>query len=441
MKKILVANRGEIASRIIRTCKKMGIETVAIYSEVDKDLPYVHEADNSVCIGAGPVSQSYLKMDEIIQIALSNQVDAIHPGYGLLSENHEFAQKVINHGLIFIGPTPETILSMGDKINARQIMKSHSIPVVSGSQLVQSEEEVLNSASEIGYPVMLKASSGGGGVGMVICENDQELLKAYSSVKKRAKLLFGNDHIFIEKYIKNARHIEVQIIGDQFGNIIHLFERDCSVQRRNQKVIEETHSPSLSDSAKCKMYEAALLAAKAVSYVNAGTVEFIVDEDENFYFLEMNTRLQVEHPITEKITGIDLVEWQIRIAQNEPLAFRQEDLKSNGHAIEFRVYAEDPVTFFPSPGKIENLKWGEGNVRIDTGYEEGNQVSHFYDPLIAKCIVSGETRNECLNIARRFFETTRISGIKTNIPLFNRILESPEFLSGDYSTNILKTLN
>jgi len=440
MKKILIANRGEIARRVIQTCKKLNLETVAVYSEADKDLPYVKEATVSYSIGEAPVSKSYLNMDKILEIAQKEHVDAIHPGYGLLSENGAFAKKVEDLGITFIGPKHDTISLMGDKIAARSTMMNANVPVVPGSNIETSDiHESIKVANDIGYPVMLKASAGGGGIGMVLVHNDEELEKAFESVKSRAIAYFGNGSLFIEKYIENARHIEVQVFGDHEGNYVHLFERDCSVQRRNQKVIEEAQSPFLKDETREKMYEAAIQAAKSVSYVNAGTIEFILDENENFYFLEMNTRLQVEHPVTEMITGQDLVEWQIRIANGQPIPMNNHDLRKNGHAIEFRVYAEDPEKFYPSPGKINLLTWGDiEDVRVDSGYEEGNTVTPFYDPLIAKVVVYGNDRNDCLHKAEKFFEQTKIEGIKTNIPLFQKLLNDDSFKNGKYTTNLLK---
>lgn len=442
MKKILIANRGEIARRIIRTCQKLNIETVAVYSKADKDLPYVKEATVAYEIGDAPVSKSYLNMDKILEIAKKEQVDGIHPGYGLLSENSEFAKKVKESQIIFIGPNHETIALMGDKIAARRTMMKANVPVVPGAEIESNDvREAMKISNEIGYPVMLKASSGGGGVGMALVHNDEELETAFTSVKSKAKAYFGNDSLFIEKYIKNARHIEVQIFGDHHGNCIHLFERDCSVQRRNQKVIEEAQSPFLGEKTREKMYEAAIKAANAVSYVNAGTVEFILDEHNHFYFLEMNTRLQVEHPVTECITGLDLVEWQINIANGLPLPITNSELTANGHSMEFRIYAEDPSNFYPSPGIIQQLKWGNvDGIRIDSGYDEGNTVTPFYDPLIAKIIVHGENRKECLQKGEKFFKETEIRGIKTNIPLFIQLFQNDSFIQGNYNTNLLKII-
>ncbi|WP_079508334.1 acetyl-CoA carboxylase biotin carboxylase subunit [Mesobacillus jeotgali] len=439
MQKILVANRGEIALRIIRTCRELGIETVAVYSDADQELPFVKEADSAFRIGEPPVQKSYLNSDEILRIAKEENVDGIHPGYGFLSENAEFARKVNEAGLTFIGPTPETIEKMGDKIVARTTMEEAGVPVVPGShQGLKTLEDAIELAGEIGYPIMLKASGGGGGIGMVLCENEQALAKNFDSTKGRAKAYFGSDEVFIEKYIKNARHVEVQIFGDTHGNHVHMFERDCSIQRRHQKVIEEAPSPFLRDEARQKMYETAVTAARAVDYVNAGTVEFIVDENENFYFLEMNTRLQVEHPVTETITGLDLVKWQILAARGEKLPLLQDEIEKKGWAIEFRLYAEDPVRFLPSPGKIKEFSWeGREGVRVDGGYESGSTVTPFYDPMVAKCIVAGSNREEAIQIAQEFFGSLKLEGIKSNAPLFAEILSEDGFKSGNYTTAYL----
>lgn len=441
MKKVLIANRGEIACRIIQTCKKLHIETVAIYAEADADLPFVKEADSAFLIGPSQVQQSYLKVDDIVALALREGVDAIHPGYGLLSENAAFAKKVEEAGLIFIGPTPETIEKMGDKIQSRQTMEAASVPVVPGTDAgVNTLEDAIEEAKRIGYPIMLKASSGGGGIGMVRCEDEQALSQHFVSVKNRAKAYFGDDVVFLEKFIANGRHIEVQIFGDTHGNIVHLFERNCSVQRRNQKVIEESPSPQFPEEARQRLLQAAVDAAKAVNYRNAGTVEFIVDAQNQFYFLEMNTRLQVEHPVTEEVTGFDLVEWQLKVASGEPLPVTdQQEIHSTGHAIEFRIYAEDPKTFFPSPGTIQSLNWGNiTDVRIDAGYEEGNAVTPYYDPMIAKVIIKESTRSAAIEKAQNFFSSVKIEGIKTNVPLFVAFLEAENFKNGTYTTSELQ---
>lgn len=444
MKKILIANRGEVALRIMKTCHQMGIETVAVYSDADSDMPFVKEATFAFNIGEPAVNKSYLRSEVILEIAKSEGVDGIHPGYGFLSESAEFAKAVIEAGITFIGPDPETIDLMGDKIVSRKTMKDAGVPVVPGSEEGTSTlEEAIRLAESMGYPVMLKASGGGGGIGMVRCENEQALAKSFSSTKARAKAYFGSEEVFVEKYINHARHVEIQVFGDNFGNIVHLFERDCSIQRRHQKVIEESPSPFLSDSAKQKMYATAIRAAEAVNYKNAGTIEFIVDEQENYYFLEMNTRLQVEHPVTEQITGLDLVKWQILVSRGAKLPLSQSDIQQQGHAIEFRLYAEDPKSFLPSPGKMEEFRWKESEgVRVDAGYASNSTVSPFYDPMIAKCIIYGNTRKESIEKAEQFFSNLIIKGIKTNAPLFKEILKDRDFISGNYSTSFLtnKTL-
>lgn len=438
MQKILIANRGEIASRIIRTCKRLGIKTVAVYSDADKDLPFVREATTAYHIGEPPVGKSYMNVEKLLQIARREKVDAVHPGYGFLSENASFAEVVEREGMKFIGPNPETIRLMGDKIISRKTMATAGIPIVPGSESELSTiEEAISAAQSIGFPVILKASGGGGGIGMIRCDDKETLIKNYDATKKRAKTYFGSETVFVEKYIKNSRHIEVQIFGDQFGEVVHLFERDCSIQRRHQKVIEETPSPFLSKETRKEMCASAIQAAKAVAYVNAGTVEFIVDEEENYYFLEMNTRLQVEHPITEMITGHDLVEWQLMVTKGDRLPSAQEQIQSKGHAIEFRLYAEDPVSFLPSPGVIDELVWGNTDTRVDFGYKAGSRVTPFYDPLLGKCIVKGRTRKEAIENAANFFKGIRVSGVKTNAPLFLNILEDGDFKKGNYTTNFL----
>ncbi|MGD6833205.1 acetyl-CoA carboxylase biotin carboxylase subunit [Sutcliffiella halmapala] len=442
MQKILIANRGEIAERIIRTCNRLGIETVAVYSEADKDLPYVHSATIARHIGEAPPQKSYLNVDLLIEIAKEENVDAVHPGYGFLSENGEFSERLQEEGLIFIGPSVDVIKLMGDKLSSRRTMIEAGVPVVPGSeQPVESLEAACQLAAEIGYPVMLKASGGGGGIGMHRCENQRDIENTFEQTKKRAKAYFKNEDMFIEKYVGNARHIEVQVFGDSHGNIVHMYERNCSVQRRNQKVIEEAQSPAISENARMKICEAAVLAAKQVNYSNAGTVEFIMDDKENFYFLEMNTRLQVEHPITESITGLDLVEWQLLVAAGNPLPLKQEEIASQGHAIEFRVYAEDPVTFFPSPGQI--TKWHmplQEGIRIDSGYGPDLKVTPFYDPMIAKIIISAQTRKETIDRAREYLDQVKVEGIKTNLPFLRHALQTDEFIIGDYHTGFIQSM-
>lgn len=440
MKKVLIANRGEIARRIIKTCKKLDMETVAIYSEADQELPYVKEADYAFLIGPSPVQQSYLKVDDIIALAIKEKVDAIHPGYGFLSENADFARKAQAAGITFIGPKPETIEKMGDKIGSRRTMLEANVPVVPGTEEgLSTIEEAKAAASTIGYPIMLKASAGGGGIGMIRCDDEATLEKNFESIKTRAKSYFGNDVVFLEKFIDASRHIEVQIFGDSFGNIVHLFERNCSVQRRNQKVLEESPSPNFPQEAREKLFEAAVNAAKAVEYINAGTVEFIVDKDHQFYFLEMNTRLQVEHPVTEAITGFDLVEWQLKVAAGEELPVKEQSfITSKGHAFEFRIYAEDPKTFFPSPGTISRQYWGDvEDIRVEAGYEEGNKVTPFYDPMISKVIIYAENRGLAIEKAQKVFSSAKIEGVKTNIELFQQFLHAESFISGIYSTSVL----
>ncbi|QHA91693.1 acetyl-CoA carboxylase biotin carboxylase subunit [Bacillus sp. N1-1] len=438
MKKILIANRGEIAERIIRTCSKLGLETVAVYSSADKDLPYVKQATVAYEIGDPPAAKSYLNQEQILRVASEENVDAIHPGYGFLSENAAFVRKINEHGITFIGPTADVVEAMGDKITARKTMQEAGVPVVPGSGEIVDVAEAIAFANEINYPIMLKAAAGGGGIGMQRCENDQELEKAFVSSQNRAKAYFGNGAMFVEKFIDDARHIEVQIVGDNHGNIVHLYERDCSIQRRNQKVLEEAPSPFLSKRTRIQIGEAALLAAKHVQYTNAGTVEFVMDQDENFYFLEMNTRLQVEHPITEETIGVDLVEWQINVAEGKVLPLKQENIQPTGHSIELRLYAEDPTSFMPSPGKIETLHFPKmEGVRIDSGYASGSTVSPFYDPMIAKIIVSGSSREEAIKRCEDFFTSFSLTGIKHNGPLFAQLLKEENFQQGKYSTSYL----
>ncbi len=442
MKKILIANRGEIAARIVETCEKLRIEPVIVYSQADKDLPYVKDAKIAHEIGEPPVVKSYLNSERILEIALHEQVDAIHPGYGFLSENADFVRKVENANIKFIGPSADVVEAMGDKVKARKTMQDAGVPVVPGSDGPLSDvEEAVQLAADIGYPIMIKASAGGGGIGMQRCDDEKALRTAFLSSQNRAKAYFGNDEMFMEKFISNSRHIEVQIFGDEQGNVVHLFERDCSIQRRHQKVIEETPSPFLSEEVRQQICEAAVQAGKHVNYTNAGTVEFIVDENENFYFLEMNTRLQVEHPITEMITGLDLVEWQINVAQSKPLPYSQGELTKSGHCIEYRIYAEDPNTFLPSPGKIEKFHYpATEGVRVDTGFSSQTQVTPFYDPMIAKVIIYAEDRDKALERSRCFFEEWTLSGIKNNGPLFDQVLNEESFQKGEYTTNYLNEM-
>lgn len=437
--KILIANRGEIASRIIRTCERLGIQTVAIYSEADADSLFVRQADEAYCIGKPPVNQSYLKIEEIIRVAKESGVQAVHPGYGLLSENATFAKRCTEEGLVFIGPSPEIIASMGSKIAARKMMKAAGVPVVEGiDTALENAEEARTAAVKIGYPLMLKASAGGGGIGMQLVHSEEELLKAFGGNKSRAESFFGDGTMFLEKYIAEPHHIEVQILADTHGNVLPLWERECSIQRRNQKVVEEAPSPFISEATRQNMLDAAVKAAKHIGYSNAGTIEFLVDREQNFYFLEMNTRLQVEHPVTEEITGLDLVEEQLKVAAGEQLTLTREEVQRNGHAIEVRIYAEDPITFFPSPGKITafQLPAGEG-IRNECSIESGSQVTPFYDPMIGKLIAWGETRSEACSRMKDALESYVVEGIKTNIPMLIDTVGHEQFLAGYTTTDFV----
>lgn len=440
IRKILIANRGEIASRIIRTCKKLNIQAVAIFSEADQQAPFRFEADESYLIGAAQVADSYMNIDKIFEIAKQANADAIHPGYGFLSENASFAERCKEEGLIFIGPSPDIIEKMGNKVTARNIMQEAGVPVVPGTEeAVADAEEAVSFAKKIGYPVMLKASAGGGGIGMHAVYSDEECQKAFEGNSERAAKFFGDGSMFIEKKIEQARHIEVQILADELGNAVHLFDRECSIQRRNQKVIEEAVSPFLSEEKRMEIGEIAVHAAKKIGYTNAGTLEFIVDQEENFYFLEMNTRIQVEHPVTEEITGIDIVAEQIRIAEGRALSFVQEDIKREGHAIEARVYAEDPVRFFPSPGTISSLSIPElAGVRNEVTVAEGYTVTPFYDPMIAKVSAAGRTRLEAADLLREALSKWELDGIKTNIPMIVSVLGSQAFKDGDTTTDFVE---
>ncbi|MEN2766328.1 acetyl-CoA carboxylase biotin carboxylase subunit [Ornithinibacillus xuwenensis] len=438
--KILIANRGEIASRIIKTCKKMGIQTVAVFSEADQSAPFVKMADESFLLGPPRVNESYLNVDKILSIAKKAGADAIHPGYGFLSESGSFAEKCEKAGITFIGPTSHVMDMMGSKIEARKAMKKANVPIVPGTEeAVPSAEEAVEIANDIGYPIMLKASAGGGGIGMQVVHHDDELLKAFQNNAKRAESFFGDGSMFLEKKIDDARHIEIQILADKYGEVVHLFERECSIQRRNQKVIEEAPSPFISESTRKRMGEAAVTAAKSLGYTNAGTIEFLVDKDENFYFLEMNTRIQVEHPITEEITGIDIVEAQINIANGKELGFQQEDLTINGHAIEARIYAEDPKTFFPSPGHITTFDIPTGDyIRLESAVTSNYDVTPFYDPMICKLIVTGNSRETAINKLSETLEYIKIEGIKTNTPLLIDIVKHEAFQTGETTTRFIE---
>lgn len=439
--KILVANRGEIAIRIMRTCRELGIETVAVYSEADRTSLHVRYAHEAYLIGKAPSNESYLNIEKIIEVAKTCNADAIHPGYGFLSENAAFARRCKEEGIIFIGPSPEVIVQMGDKIQARDAMKKAGIPVVPGTEgSIETEEEVLAVIDEIGLPVMIKASAGGGGKGMRLVKNKSEVVSAVRAARSEAKSAFGDDSVYIEKYITSPHHIEFQIMADQHGNAVHLFERECSIQRRHQKMIEETPSPLMTSELRDKMGKSAVEAAKAVNYTGAGTIEFLVDNDLNYYFLEMNTRLQVEHPITERVTGVDLVKQQIKVAQGEKLEFTQEDLSQRGHSIECRIYAEDPDNnFMPSSGKIYKISEPLGlGVRTDGYVYEGYEIPIYYDPMISKLIVWGNTRDEAIRRMRRALYEYKISGVKTSIKFLERIMNNPNFIQGNYDTHFIE---
>ncbi|MDB5227032.1 MAG: Acetyl-CoA carboxylase biotin carboxylase subunit, partial [Bacteroidota bacterium] len=438
--KLLVANRGEIAIRIFKTCREMGIATVAVFSDADENSLFVKMADESVRIGGKQPNESYLVIDKIIDAAKKTGANAIHPGYGFLSEKVEFAKRVIAEGLIWVGPHPEAIEVMGSKINAKKIMQSHNVPVIRGYQGDdQSEKTIKTKAIEIGFPVLLKASAGGGGKGMRIVRKESELDKAISGAKNEALNGFGDDTLLIEKYFDTSRHIEFQIFGDKHGNALHFFERECSIQRRYQKVIEESPSPFITEETRKKMGDAAIAACKAIQYDNAGTVEFIVAPDQSFYFLEVNTRLQVEHPVTEEVTGLDLVRLQIEVAEGKEIGLKQEDIQQNGHAIEVRLYAEDPANnFLPVSGKI--LDWITPDIpvlRYDTGIESGSEISTFYDPMIAKIIAKGKNRNESISKMTLALQELVLTGFTTNKNFLTAILQNKDFQKGDFDTHFL----
>ncbi len=441
IKKILIANRGEIAVRIMRTAKKMGISTVAVYSAVDRNAKHVKFADEAVFIGESPSNQSYLSGAKIIEVAKKLNVDAIHPGYGFLSENGDFAEEVEKNSIIFIGPESDAIRIMGDKLSAKEAVKEYNIPMVPGTPgAISDVADTKQIAEEIGFPILIKASAGGGGKGMRVVEKLEDVESQMQRAISEAKSAFGDGSVFIEKYIGSPRHIEIQVLADNYGNIVHLFERECSIQRRHQKVLEEAPSAILTPELRSKMGEAAVKVAKSCNYRGAGTVEFLVDEHLNFYFLEMNTRLQVEHPVTEYITGIDLVEQQIKIASGEKLPFTQEDLKINGHALELRVYAEDSLNdFAPNIGKIELYSEPKGeNIRLDDGYEEGDEIPIYYDSMISKLITYGSTRMEAIQTMIKAIMAYKIEGFETTLPFGKYVCEHPSFRSGDFDTNFVK---
>ena len=438
--KILIANRGEIALRVMRTAREMGIQTVAIFSEADRNSPHVRFADEAVCVGPPPSNQSYLLGDKIIQICKDLNVDAIHPGYGFLSENAVFCQKVMDAGLLFIGPSPESIELMGDKLTSKHTVAKYNIPMVPGTPDAVTDRTIAKQKSkEIGYPVLIKASAGGGGKGMRVVENEEEFDEQMDRAVSESISSFGNGAVFIEKYITAPKHIEIQVLGDKHGNVIHLFERECSVQRRHQKVVEEAPSSVLTPEIREAMGQCAVMVAKACNYYGAGTVEFIVDENLDFYFLEMNTRLQVEHPVTEMITGVDLVKEMIWIAEGKPLSIKQEDLKINGHSIEIRVSAEDPKNnFLPDVGTLQTYVRPQGNgVRVDDGFEQGMEIPIYYDSMIGKLITYGKDRNEAIDKMIRAIDEFKITGIQTTLQFCKFVLKHEAFVSGKFDTRFI----
>jgi len=440
LKKVLVANRGEIALRVIRACRELGIESVAVYSEADRLAPHVLYADEACLIGPPPSAQSYLQVEKLIETAKQTGCDAVHPGYGFLSERAHFAQAVTDAGLIFVGPTAAAITAMGDKTEARRRMMSAGVPVVPGtSTALQSNEEALADAERIGYPVLLKAAAGGGGKGMRVVQTADELPRAFEAASNEARSAFGDGSVYLEKYLEGPRHIEIQVLADAHGNTVHLGERECSIQRRHQKLIEEAPSPVLTPELRARMGDAAVAAARAVNYCNAGTIEFLYQDGE-FYFLEMNTRIQVEHPVTELVTGIDLVQWQLRVAAGEALPFTQQEISWTGHAIECRITSEDPAnSFLPSTGRIEmlNLPTGPG-VRWDGGIERGSEVSLYYDPMLAKLIVYGPDRASAIERMRRALDELAIVGIETSASFHRRVMVEPDFQSGKLDIHYLE---
>ncbi|WP_142785639.1 acetyl-CoA carboxylase biotin carboxylase subunit [Changchengzhania lutea] len=441
MKKILVANRGEIAIRVMKTAQKMGIKTVAVFSTADRNAPHVKFADEAVCIGEPPSNQSYLRGDKIIEVAKNLHVDAIHPGYGFLSENADFAELCEDNNIIFIGPRSKAIKIMGSKLAAKEAVSHYNIPMVPGiDKAITDFEKAKDIAKEIGFPILIKASAGGGGKGMRIVEKESDLQSQMARAISEATSAFGDGSVFIEKYVSSPRHIEIQVMADSHGNTLHFFERECSIQRRHQKVVEEAPSSVLTPALRVEMGEAAIKVAKACDYLGAGTVEFLLDEDLNFYFLEMNTRLQVEHPVTELITGVDLVELQIKVARGEALQLKQEDLKIHGHALELRVYAEDPLNdFLPSVGHLDiyKLPVGEG-IRVDNGFEEGMDIPIYYDPMLSKLITYGKTREEAIQLMIKAINEYHVSGVQTTLLFGKYVCEHEAFRSGNFDTHFVK---
>jgi acetyl-CoA carboxylase biotin carboxylase subunit len=437
---LLVANRGEIARRILRTAARLGVRTIAVHSEADADLPFVREADEAVLIGPAPPAQSYLDMQRILEAAARCGAEAVHPGYGFLAENPAFAQAVIDAGLVWVGPAPDAMDAMGDKVKARNRMAAAGVPVAAGTEEpVTDVDAALAAATDVGYPLMVKAAAGGGGIGMGVARDPEGLRAAFETARTRAERFFASPAILLERYVENARHVEVQVLGLADGRVIALGERDCSVQRRHQKVAEETPSPGVTPELRSRMLEGAVRAAEAVDYRNAGTVECLVDPvAQDYVFLEMNTRLQVEHPVTELVTGVDLVEEQLRVAAGDPPTNDLDTIRPVGHALEMRVYAEDPKRFLPAPGPVDVWVEPSGDgVRVDSGYTAGNVVTPNYDPLLAKLCVLGGDRDEALDRARAAVADFRIEGLKTNLPFFAELLADPAFVSGDYDTGVI----
>ena len=442
MQKLLIANRGEITVRIIRTARRMGIRTVAVYSDADREAPHVRAADEAVHIGPAPASQSYLDIGRIVAAAQSSGADAIHPGYGFLSERSAFARAVREAGITFVGPSPEAMDQMGSKLDAKQAVKAFGVPLVPGlDEPISDEAAAVRVAAEIGYPVLVKASAGGGGKGMRVVDRPEDLVESMRLAQSEALNAFGDDRVFIEKYVREPRHIEVQVFADAHGNVVHFFERECSVQRRHQKVVEEAPSAVITPELREAMGESACAVARACDYRGAGTVEFLLDAERNYYFLEMNTRLQVEHPVTEWTTGFDLVELQIRVARGEPFGFTQADLKQRGHSIELRVYAEDPANdFLPDIGTLERYVEPTGpNVRVDSGYEEGMTIPIYYDPMLSKLIVYGDTRAEAIRRMTEAIDGYHVEGVATTLPFGRFVMEHEAFRSGAFDTGFVRT--
>ncbi|WP_158736033.1 acetyl-CoA carboxylase biotin carboxylase subunit [Alteribacillus sp. YIM 98480] len=440
-KRILIANRGEIAVRIIRACRELGIETVAVHSEADREALHVLMADEAYCVGPNSSAESYLKKTNLISTALKTGADAVHPGYGFLAENAEFAEICADHDLVFIGPSPEAISKMGAKAVARDTMEAAGVPIVPGTDgIIENEEEAVKTAEDIGYPVIVKATAGGGGKGMRVAEDPEDLKKAINMAQQEAATAFGDSGVYMEKFVEEPRHVEIQIMADSHGNVIHFGERDCSIQRRHQKLVEEAPSPALDEETRQKMGEAAIKAARAVDYCGAGTVEFLLDKHKKFYFMEMNTRIQVEHPVTEEVTGIDLIKEQIRAAAGEKLSVEQENIQIDGWAIECRINAENPAkNFMPSPGKIDMyLPPGGLGVRIDSAVYPGYSITPFYDSMVAKLIVRGKTRDEAISRMKRALSEFVVEGVDTTIPFHLKLMDHPSFKEGDFNTKFLE---